>query len=196
METIFINMIRLNDLLNEAKTLNSKPPYVTWKFGNWDKLNKTDSANLEQAMGKVLRTSVKLYLDKDIDGYVSLEFKDKAGNLIYAEWKPRDFDGNYIGGYGWKRWKHYANGDVDITETDLNGKGKEKNFFRYNFDKDWAYVKTIDQTGTYYSVIKQDHTAIQFSNNIMDKQGEPDSFVKLRPGTKAYNSVKTKVFND
>jgi hypothetical protein len=189
-------MIRLNDLLNEAKTLNSKPPYVTWKFGNWDKLIKTDSAKLEQAMSKVLKTSVKLYPDTDSDGYINISFKDKAGKYIYAEWKPRDFDGNYIGGYAWKRWKHYANGDVDITETDLLGKGIEKNFFRYNFDKDWVYVKTIDQTGTRYSVLKQDHTAIQFSNNIMDKQTTPDSFVKLRPGTKAYNSVKTKVFND
>ena len=182
-------MIRLNDLLNEAKALNSKPPYITWKFGKWDKLNKTE---LEQAMSGILKTPVKLnvVINDDLDGSLYLEFLNSSGDTIYGEWKG---SGNR---YGWARHKHYANGDEDIQSTYLDGTGLEKSFYRGHFDNDWIYLKTIDATGIHYHVAKKSHKFIKFSNNIMEPQNTADSYVELRAGTTAYNAVKTKVFND
>ena len=183
-------MIRLNDLLKEAKTLNSRPPYVTWKFGKWDMLNKNE---LDQAMTRVLKTPVKM--DRDLnpaenDDTRILDFKDSSGKTIYAEWETG------LGRYGWKQYKHYANGDVDIVESYLDGTGLQKSFYRRNFDKDWIYLKTIDETGTRYHAVTKSGKSIKFSNNIMEPQNSEDSFVELRPDTKAYNAVKTNVFKD
>ena len=182
-------MIRLNSLLNEAKTLNSKPPYVTWKFGKWDKLNKTE---LERAMSKVLKTPVKMEVrTNEFSGIKLLSFENSAGKLIYEEWESA------TGSYGWSRHKHYANGDEDIEGTHLDTVdhiGKE--FYRYNFDKDWNYLKRIDKTGTHYFVVKKSGKPIKFSNNLLEPQSSNTDWVELRPGTKPYEAVKTKVFGD
>jgi len=186
---IFINMIRLNDLLNEAKSSNSKPPYFKNIYGGTNNITIANAKEVAKTMSRILKQTVTIEIPTPTDYDIYIEdFRaciNSKGEVVYKEhdrlgeqyWEQAFFRGD--NSYYW---------GIDGQAIHIN-----------DYDKDWNYLRTMwkqDGFKKKYFVIKKDHTKIKMNRQLMEPQNTDDSYVELRPGTKAYDAVKRDVFKD
>ena len=97
-------------------------------------------------------------------------------------------------GYHEHRKPATKGGDQTTVGYSSDGKYEYKTISSY--DKKWDYLREKQGNNIDYYVIKKSGKPLAHSKNLMYKNNSGDSWSQLRPGTKAYDAVKTKVFGD
>ena len=171
-------------LLSEAKG-PEKPPYFKNIYGSTKNAIKANLKEVAKTMSRILKQTVTIEIP-NIDGWGEnfIACNNSKGEVIYVEY---DEDGKHV----WERrnWTAYMS-----YNWGTNGTQK----YVWNYDKDWIYLRTAhvkDGMKKRYFVHKKDETPIKMNSQLMEPQSSGD-YVELRPGTKAYEAVKHKVFKD
>jgi hypothetical protein len=171
-------------LLSEAKG-PEKPPYFKNIYGSTNNAIKANTKEVAKTMSRILKQTVTIEIP-NMDAWPEnfIACNNSKGEPIYVEY---DEDGKCV----WER----RNWTADMS-YDWGSKGSDK--YIWNYDKDWHYLRTAhmeDGMKKRYFVIKQDESPIKMNSQLINPQSSGD-WVELRPGTKAYEAVKHKVFKD
>jgi len=162
-----------------------KPPYFKNIYGGTLKVTKKNKSEVEKNMSRILKMPVTLgFNDSDTSDDLRSLVNSK-GNLVYIEY-------DRLGKTYWQRRKLTEKGDLYLWGVD----GIE--YMVDSFDSKWDYYKKSDLNGgnAKYYVAKKDNSMVKSKVNLVEPQSSGDSYVELKPGTNAYNAVKTKVFGD
>lgn len=167
-------------VINEESTSKpsgvEKPPYFKNLYGGIKNITEKNKSEVEKTMSRILKTPVKVRITEypHIEG-ISLDSSEDEYLELYNE---TDKMWNLI------TIKNKKGDRRDVIETYSEG---DEIYFIETFDPEWIYIKKSHKNGgnVFYYVQKQD-------GSMIDGQ----EIVQLKPGTKAYNSVKTKVFKD
>jgi len=167
-------------VINEESTSDpsgvEKPPYFKNLYGGIKNITEKNKSEVEKMMSRILNTPVKVRIPEypNIDG-ISLRSSEDEYLELYNETD--------------KTWhlitiKNKKGDRRDYIETYSNG---DVIYIIETFDPEWIYIKQSDTNGgnVFYYVQKQDGSMIDGQEGV-----------QLKPGTKAYDSVKTKVFKD
>jgi len=167
-------------VINEESTSDpsgvEKPPYFKNLYGGIKNITEKNKSEVEKMMSRILNTPVKVHIPEypNIDG-ISLRSSEDEYLELYNETD--------------KTWhlitiKNKKGDRRDYIETYSNG---DVIYIIETFDPEWIYIKQSDTNGgnVFYYVQKQDGSMIDGQEGV-----------QLKPGTKAYDSVKTKVFKD
>ena len=171
-------------LLREAKG-PEKPPYFKNIYGGTRNVTTANAKEVAKTMSRILKQTVTIEIPTDFESY-SEDFRaciNSKGEVVYMEyarlsdqyWQQAYFKGD--NSYQW---------GADGQETEIA-----------DHDKDWVYRREIEPNGkTKYFVARKDNTKLKMNRQLMRPQDSGDSYVELRPGTKAYKAVKRDVFKD
>ena len=173
-------------LLSEAKG-PEKPPYFENIYGGTRNVTTANAKEVAKTMSRILKQKVTIEIPTDFESY-SEDFRaciNSKGETVYMEyarlsdqyWQQTYFKGD--NSYEW---------NADGQETEIT-----------DHDKDWVYRRTIwkeDGFKKRYYVSKKDNTKLKMNRQLMEPQSSGDSYVELRPGTKAYDAVKRDVFKE
>lgn len=166
----------INEELTSKPSGVEKPPYFKNLYGGIENITEKNKSEVEKTMSRILKTPVKVRITEypHIEG-ISLDSSEDEYLELYNE---TDNMWNLI------TIKNKKGDRRDVIETYSEG---DEIYFIETFDPEWIYIKKSHKNGgnVFYYVQKQD-------GSMIDGQ----EIVQLKPGTKAYNSVKTKVFKD
>ena len=172
-------------LLSEAKG-PEKPPYFKNMYGSIFNITKANTKEVEETMSRILKQTVNIEIWDT--NPIKISCNSSGGSILYVE--------SIVNGKPtWERW----NISRDMSYI-WGSEGSKK--YMFNYDKDWSYLRTAlvdDSMKKKYFVHKNDDIPIKMSSQLMPMAGSQssgDTFVELRPGTKAYEAVKHKVFKD
>lgn len=162
-----------------------KPPYFKNLYGGTLNVTKDNKSEVEKTMSRILKMPVTLGFN---DSNTSDDFRDlvnSEGKLVYMEY-------DRVGETYWERRKLTEKGDLYLWGVDGIA------YYVDSFDSKWNYYKSADLNGgnAKYYVAKKDNSMVKSKVNLVEPQSSGDSYVELKPGTNAYNAVKTKVFGD
>jgi hypothetical protein len=176
-------MINLKLLMEGA--LSRKAPYIKNTYGADIAKIKKSKTHIEEELSKILKQ--KVYINNNVDwkdgGYAFFSSKRNQSptTMVYFE--------DVLRGHYEHRKPTTKRGDETTVGYSSDGKYELKTIRSY--DKKWAYLREKQGNNIDYFVVKQSGKPI--GSNPADSG---DTWFPLRPGTKAYDAVKTKVFGD
>jgi hypothetical protein len=162
----------------------AKPPYFKNLYGGGINVTTANAKEVAKTMSRILKQTVYIEIPTDFESY-SEDFRaciNSKNERIYMEY-------DRLGDVYWRQ--AFFRGDnayywgSDGQETIIN-----------DYDKAWNYRRTAENGEKRYFVAKKDNTKLKMNRQLMDPQLSGDSYVELRPGTKAYDAVKQDVFKD
>ena len=169
-------------LLREAKG-PEKPPYFKNIWGSLKKIGPDTADDVTKTMSRILKQPVTLQFYNMGTPDYEVYCLDSDGAIVYDEnandWRQIKMDFTQGSAGNWYSWGPDGGESVIM-----------------NHDKTWNYKRTTNAGKRKYFVYKKDGTKLKMNNQLMAAQEFGEAWVELRPGTKAYDSVKRDIFKD